>query len=77
MTEQSKRVLEQALALPAIERATLVEELLSSFDFPVRQEIDKLWAHEAEDRIDAYERGEIGSSPANRVFKDIDRQAKQ
>jgi hypothetical protein len=58
MTEQSRRVLAEALELPPIERAALVEELLSIFDFPARQEIDKLWAHEAEDRIDAYERGE-------------------
>jgi putative addiction module component (TIGR02574 family) len=68
MTEQSKRVLEQALVLPAIERAALIEELFSSFDFPARQEIDKLWAHEAEDRIDAYERGELKASAAALVF---------
>jgi putative addiction module component (TIGR02574 family) len=73
MTEQSRRVLEQALALPAIERATLVEELFSSFDFPARQEIDKLWAHEAEDRIDAYELGELKASAAELVFDRLNR----
>ena len=57
MTAQGKRILEEALALPPIERASLVEELLSSFDFPSREEVDALWAAEVEDRIDAYERG--------------------
>lgn len=33
--------------------------------------VDHLWAQEAEERIDAYERGEIGSSPALSVFEKI------
>jgi putative addiction module component (TIGR02574 family) len=64
MTDQSRKVLADALGLPPIERAALVEELLSSFDFPARREIDALWAREAEDRIDAYERGELRGAPA-------------
>ena len=74
MTEQSKKVLAEALDLPPIERAALVEELLSSFDFPARQEVDALWAKEAEDRIDAHDRGEIKTTPARRVFSKINRQ---
>ncbi len=77
MTPQSKQILREALDLPPIDRAELVEQILASFEFPARQDIDAAWAQEAEDRIDAYERGEIGSSPANKVFKDIDRQAKR
>jgi len=74
MTAQSKKILAEALALPPIERASLVEELLSSFDFPSRQEVDTLWAREAEDRIDAYQRGEIHSIPADDAFARIDQQ---
>jgi putative addiction module component (TIGR02574 family) len=73
MTEQSRRVLAEALELPPIERAALVEELLSSFNFPARQEIDKLWAYEAEDRIDAYERGELKASTVESVFSRLNR----
>ncbi len=73
MTEQSKRVMAEALELPPAERATLVEALLSSFDFPKRQEVDALWAKEAEDRIDAYERGELQASPAEAVFDRLQR----
>ncbi|HBE77695.1 MAG TPA: addiction module protein [Firmicutes bacterium] len=72
MTEQGKRVLAEALELSPIERAALVEELLSGFDFPERQEIDALWAKEAESRIEAYERGELHSSSAEAVFEGIE-----
>jgi putative addiction module component (TIGR02574 family) len=68
MTEQGKKILADALELSPAERATLVEALLSSFDSK-RQEVDALWAEEVEDRIDAYERGELGASPAETVFR--------
>jgi putative addiction module component (TIGR02574 family) len=77
MTEESRKVLAKALDLPPIERATLVEELLSSFDFPERQEIDRLWAHEAESRIDAYEQGELSASSAEAVFERLNREHKK
>jgi len=56
MSPRSKEVLADALNLSPVERAELVEEILSSFDFPARREIDALWAREAEDRLDAYDR---------------------
>ena len=74
MTPQSQQILREALGLPPIDRAELVEQILASFEFPARQDIDAAWAQEAEDRIDAYERGEISSSAANEVFKDVDQQ---
>jgi len=54
-----------------MERAEMVEKLLSSFDFTSRAEIDALWAREAESRIDAYELGEISAIPAREVFEKI------
>jgi len=71
MTPQSEQILREALGLPPIDRAELVEQILASFEFPAREDIDAAWAQESEDRIDAYERGEIGSSPASEVFKDM------
>jgi putative addiction module component (TIGR02574 family) len=73
MSAEGKRILENALELPPVERAELVEEILSSFDFPARHEVDALWAKEAEDRIGAYERGEAKSRPVSQVFERIDR----
>ncbi len=73
MTPQSQQILREALELAPVDRAELVEQILASFEFPARQDIDDLWAQEVEDRIDAYERGEIESLPASEVFKEIDR----
>lgn len=73
MSPQADRVLLDALKLPPVERAELIEKLLASFSFPDRKAIDELWAAEAEDRIDAYERGEIKSKPAADVFTRIER----
>ncbi len=39
---------------------------------PARKEIDQLWSKEAEERIEAYERGELRVSPAKEVFARID-----
>ena len=58
MKKVSKSVLNQALELSALERATLVEQLLQSLDKP-DENMDALWAAEAEARIDAYEKGVI------------------
>jgi putative addiction module component (TIGR02574 family) len=71
MSEREARLLEEALSLPAEAQAALVEQLLASFDASARQHIDTLWAREAEDRLDAFERGEISTIPAANVFDAI------
>jgi putative addiction module component (TIGR02574 family) len=68
-----KEVLIEALNLPPIERAELVEQLISSFDFPDRKPLDVLWADEAEDRIDAYDRGDLSAAPLAAVFEKINK----
>jgi putative addiction module component (TIGR02574 family) len=66
-------LLEEALKLPPVERAELIERLLSSFEFRSRKEVDALWAEEAEDRIDVFERGEMEAIPAEEVFAEIEK----
>lgn len=73
MSKLGKQVLEEALKLPPTERAELIENLLTSFEFPSRKTIDDLWAKEVESRIDAFERGEISATPAMEVFKKIEK----
>ena len=58
----------QTLALPVNERADLVERLLSSLD-PSEPGIEKLWAEEVEDRIEALERGELRTVSAEEFFR--------
>ncbi len=77
MTPQSEQILREALDLPPMDRAELVEQILASFEFPARKDIDAAWGQEAEDRLDAYERGDIQSSPAGEVFKEIDQQKRE
>jgi len=73
MPKHAKRILTEALELPPVERAELVENLLSSFEFQSRKTIDALWAQEAEDRIDAFERGEMDTILARNVFAEIEK----
>ena len=68
MSDHGLRLLEEALALPVNERADLVERLLSSLD-PSEPEIEKLWAKEVEDRIDALERGKLRTISAEEFFR--------
>ena len=70
MSELAEKLIEQALSLPAEERAEVAERLLSSLEPPLSA-IDQLWAQEAEDRVDAYERGDIEAIPAKDVFNAI------
>lgn len=39
----------------------------------LRKAIDALWSQEAEDRIDAFERGEMTAIPAEEVFAEIEK----
>jgi putative addiction module component (TIGR02574 family) len=71
MSDRSTEILEEALSLSPTERAELAERLLSSLDTPDRQRLDELWAAEVEERLDAYERGEIKTNPAKQVFDQI------
>ena len=72
MLAATKRVIDDALRLPAIERAAIVQELLTSLDRPDAQ-IDALWAREAEDRISAFERGEMEAISADEVFAEFEK----
>jgi putative addiction module component (TIGR02574 family) len=73
MPKRAENILAEALELPPIERAELVENILSSFEFKSRKDIDALWAQEAEDRIDAFDRGEMAAIPVEDVFAEIEK----
>ncbi len=73
MLKHTENIFAEALKLPPVERAELVENLLSSFEFQSRGIIDALWAQEAEERVDAFERGEMTAIPARGVFIEIEK----
>ena len=71
MAITNDRVVEEALSLPADVRLSLVEKLLMSLNLPIDEEIDRLWAEEAERRISQIEAGEVKLVPGEEVFDKI------
>ncbi|MGZ8847659.1 MAG: addiction module protein [Pyrinomonadaceae bacterium] len=74
MSTSSDQILEGALALPPDDRAKVLERLLASFQTPPDPQLDELWAREAEDRLEAYDQGEMGAVSAEEVFDRIEHQ---
>ena len=68
MSTESSRILGEALALPTNERAELAERILDSLGDEPTQERLASWATESESRLDAIERGELRTRPAEEVF---------
>jgi len=62
-------VLRAALKLPPRSRARLAGQLLASIAGQAQKRIDRLWAREAEARIDAYDAGRMKSIPAAEVLR--------
>ncbi len=73
MPSKGTDVLKEALSLPPAERAEIAERLMSSLDPPSQEGIDELWGKEAEDRLDAFDRGQIKAIPAKQVFEQVDK----
>ena len=63
----SKDILEQAISLQPIEKAELVDTLISSLD-KSDTSLDLLWAKEAESRLSAYKSGKLKSVSLNEVL---------
>jgi putative addiction module component (TIGR02574 family) len=65
------RVTEDALSLPVDDRLILVEKLLRSLNLPIDEDIDRLWAEEAEFRISQIESDKAKLVPGEEVFAKI------
>lgn len=63
----SKDIFDKALSLNPLEKADLVDRLLSSLDQP-DQAITELWAKEAESRLDAYAQGKLKAVSLEKVL---------
>jgi putative addiction module component (TIGR02574 family) len=72
MSVSLKQIEEQARALSAEERAKLAESMLESLHAPL-SEIEAAWAEEIEQRVAAFDRGEIPSYAAEDVFAEARR----
>ena len=67
MSAEHNDILNRLLELPAVEKARLVDQLLSSLDEP-DEAIDALWRKEVEDRIQAYRAGQLKSVSLEEVL---------
>jgi len=73
MPTASDKVVEEALELPADARIGLVDRILASLNLPMRPEIDRLWAEEAEQRVGEIDRGDVSLVPGDEVFAKVRR----
>jgi putative addiction module component (TIGR02574 family) len=71
MATTNDRVIEEALSLPVDVRLNLVEKLLTSLNLPIDEEIERLWAEEAERRVSQIEEGKTKLVPGEEVFSRI------
>ena len=71
MAAVTDRIIEEALMMPAEIRLNLVEKLITSLNLPIDEEIDRLWAEEAERRISQMEAGEVKRVLGEAVFSRI------
>ena len=53
-----KQILEEAINLKPVEQAKLVDNLIAVLDVS-NPELDKMWADEAESRLNAYKNGKL------------------
>lgn len=70
MSTSAETLLRQALQLTPLDRAALVESLITSLDKP-DAELDALWLKEAESRMAGYRAGEIEAIDADEVFAEL------
>lgn len=60
----------EAVLLPVDVRTQLVDTLLRSLN-PMQKEIDKMWAEEAEKRVEEIRSGKVKTIPGEEVFNKI------
>ena len=66
-------VLKSALSLNIEDRAALAERLLASLDELDEEEAERLWAEEAQRRLQEYRAGRAGAVEAEEVAKRVER----
>jgi putative addiction module component (TIGR02574 family) len=67
-----QKILErEAMRLPVRDRALLADALLQSLDDDAARSVQLAWAAEAEDRIEAYRRGELSAVDGPSSFKEL------
>ena len=66
----TKQLIDEAVSLPVEERALVIDSLLRSLNQP-ESEIDKIWAKEANRRLNELRSGQVKTIPGEEVFKKV------
>jgi len=69
--ENLDELTKQVLDLPLDQRSELAEKLLESLDELAPEEIEQVWAAEAERRYQAFEDGRVEAFDGNAVHREI------
>jgi putative addiction module component (TIGR02574 family) len=67
---KTEDLFDEAVSLPVEKRTLLVDKLLQSLN-PTQSEIDKLWAEEAERRVEEITHRSVKTIPGEEVFSRI------
>ncbi len=73
MQSLTKEIEDKLMCLPPIERACIAEKLLSSLDSTEQNNIDRAWVSESEDRMQAFEQGNLQASDASDVHRRLEK----
>ncbi len=71
MITLSPKIEQEVLSLPSDERLALIDKLISSLNLPTQVDIDRLWAKEAERRIEELDSGKVLGIPGDIVFSEL------
>ena len=69
MNATASRIAEEASRLSPSERAELVEHILTGLN-ETDPELDRAWAAEADDRLEAFKRGELRARRLEEILAD-------
>ena len=70
MSMSTAELFESAKRLRPVERLQLIDALMDSLDEP-DPAIESAWAAEAQDRLVAYDRGELKAAPIQELFEKL------
>jgi putative addiction module component (TIGR02574 family) len=71
MTEKSDAIVAEALSLPPLERAELIERLYDSLRSTEEADVERAWIDEAERRIDRFVAGESQVIPYEQLKQSL------
>jgi len=73
MSESLTELEQKTRALPPHDRARLAEVLLESLQGPLLSDVEAAWSREIEERIAAYDSGDLQAFSAENVFAEARR----